>query len=321
MIADTTNTEQIYQRADQAIAEARNQIAEIVGHIDQIQDNLSALAQTHETRHTALEQTRALTVQCESEYNQAEQYLKLVAGTPREEQALASRAESKKRLDGQKKELHKREREVAEADKQDKPHEQELTSALKELHTEQERLEKEIQGLELAKQQAFQEEGYERYTQALVAYQEKQSLVEDLEARLTAAKVEAFECYTQALESLKNWPIHRKSIQHLRAPDDATIRAFKMNIAYYQLIEQDVEQIEAPFLPSLQRGMVVESVYDRLLLGEDISRIKQQCTSRDNSLYHSGQYQAQIEGVKATIRTQRHYLEKLLAEYIAYKHK
>lgn len=319
MIADTTNTEQIYQRADQAIAHAQTQLTEIASRISQVQDELGELTRGRETRFQGLQQTRANFAQCQAESAQAEQYLKLVAGSTREEQALASRAESKKRLSDQKKELSKQEREVSEADKLDKSREQELTSTLQELHTEQERLEKEIQGLELAKQQAFQEEGLERYTQALVAYQEKQSLVEDLEARLTAAKVEAFECYTQALESLKNWPIHRKSIQQLRAPDDATIRAFKMNIAYYQLIEQDVEQIEAPFLPSLQRGMVVESVYDRLLLGEDISRIKQTGESRDRSQYQSGMYQGQIQASKMSLRGQREYLEKLLDEYIAYK--
>lgn len=80
MIAEPTTTEQIYQRADDSIAELEQKSTEIASRISQAQDELATLTQGRETRYQGLQQARSLTAQCESQHVQAVQYLKLVAG-------------------------------------------------------------------------------------------------------------------------------------------------------------------------------------------------------------------------------------------------
>ena len=192
---------------------------------------------------------------------------------------------------------------------------------MQELTAEQECIQQEVRGLEQAKEQAFREEGYERYSASMQTCQPTQAKVDELEQQLLAAKIEAFETHTQALESLENWSVWKRSITRLRLPDDATIRALRMNIAYYQLLEQDAEKIESPFLPALNNGFHQTSFCDHVLLGDSIARITQAREALARSYYPTGQSESltRINGTKATLRSQRQHLEKLLSEYIAYK--
>jgi hypothetical protein len=319
MIAEPTTTEQIYQRADDSIAELEQQRTELASRIGQTQDEQATLVHARETRYQGLQQSRSLFSQFEAEYIQAEQYLRLVKATVREEQALVNRVEAKNRLTEAKKELHKLEREVAETDNQDKPREEELTTNLQTLAAEQERIQQEIQGLEQAKQQAFREEGYERYTEALTTYQIVQAKVDELEQQLVLAKIEALDTHTEALESLKSWPVHRQSIARLRPLDDATIRVLRANIAYYALLEADAAKVDAPFLPSLHRGIHSDTLHSQLFLGEKISDLHHGYEVLARSNHQVGVQTARLEGIRSMLRSQRQHLEKLLSEYIAQK--
>jgi hypothetical protein len=317
MIAEPTTIE-IYQRADAGIAELEEKHAGVAQRLSQTQGELAALVQARKDRLHVLETLRSLTAKSEACHVQAQQYLKLVTKTPREEQAIHDLTDAKKHAAERRKELTALEAEVETAERRDKPREDELTTSLQELSTEQEFIEQEIGGLARAKQQAFDEEGRERHAKAEANYQEKQRAVDELESQLTTAKIALLECHLEGLGSLENWPVLRKSIADLRPPDDATIRALRMSIDYLSLLEADAEKIQSPYLPSLNRGMNADSLFELLSYGKEIKELHHGHVQLPHA-HQPGVETARLQGIKSTFASRRWHLEQVLNEYIAHK--
>lgn len=311
----------IATRADETIADLEQQLSELVHNISTTKQSIVDIDQEQAKRSSHLEQQRAQAKQHDSQHAQAQSFAKLAQGTVREQQALTNLITFKKNIAEESKELQKLEVETAEAYKQAEAHKQELQSSLQSLLAEQERIEADITSIEQAKQQAHSDEGSERYTSALKAYQEKHFAIQILEAKLLEAKLEAQEIHVEALESLKGWPDLHRQVALLKDPDDATTRILRANIAYVELMFADASKFDArPRIASVNNsnwtkgGLCAEIAFGKEI-GELLDQQERVSSGGMGTALAVGHIASWKMGMNAKLRT----LKAALEEYIAYK--
>lgn len=308
--------DQITAQADQAQAELEGKLLETTQQIGLVQAELASIKREREARRSPLQHQRDQVASLQSQHDHAVQHAKIVRGSAREEDALKALSDIGKQLTHEKKALQKLEHETSQAEKQSQAREQELTSTLQDLQTDQERQEQELSSLKQAIAYEKQTEGHEKFDECRLAIEEKQRLVDELESGLLSAKLEVLQAHEAAQETLSNWPDLRREIALLKTPDDATIRMLKANIQYFELLEKDAEHVTSPCLPSLQSVQGIKDLRDKLVLGDKISEIHQIAQYVVPGLHDLNENR--LRCAKGGLRSSRLGLQRLLDEYISY---
>lgn len=244
--------EQMITRADEAIAQLEQQLADVAQQITTAHVELEAFPQSRQGRATQHRDARDVLTRAGDAHIKATAYAKLAQGTLNEQASIKAVSTAQKEVKLAQEKLASIEQEIGKADQAADDREQELQATVETLQGEQTRLQGELYNLRDARRQAFQELGEQRYSVLQSQVTEHQRRIDELRSQLLAAQVEYHDYLESALPTMQDWREHRQAIRELvPAPEDATSRVVAASVVFMEtLLRERFELKEQMRLPS-----------------------------------------------------------------------
>jgi predicted nucleic acid-binding Zn-ribbon protein len=252
---EQTAAEQIHQRSLEEIQRLQGQRTEIIEQIGTATQELTAIPQDHEERHTRLDGAKASVDRLEAQLAQATHYAKISHGTAGSASAVKEASDIQRQVTAARKALEATEHEINQADQTSEARKQELTAQLTQLHGDKERLEAELSNAQVTYQRAHSELGQLKFNAIIAEDDELTATVTDRENQRLAAQIKHHEFLEKAQDDLKDWPSLQHELRKRQAPENATLQALRAAIGYintllatgHNLIDRFPPQVPSAF--------------------------------------------------------------------------
>jgi chromosome segregation ATPase len=250
--------------AGEMVTMGNEQLADIQGHIDQLQTQIEAaradlaLIAEERTRQTAcFEEAHAATHQLEDAYQLAKRYAGLGVGTQNEHNGTLEVGATKRAWQQSKKALDHLKKQLDEINATHDEHVKAVTLTLFELDTRQ----AELQAVQKGMHRAKDELGQETFDQALARYQEKCEQILAMKSAIVDAELELEAIHLNNLQELAPWPALQKEVAALQLYEDENTRMMEANHHYLETF-LSVASVVDEFPPEFRKDHIGLTFWD-----------------------------------------------------------